>query len=132
MLILNQMNSNRLSTNLNRLDQEQLNLLKKDIEKLLNSPSNLEIKENGRVFNKSLNKYASGGVKIKVELIEKDGTIFKTFDSITNCANFLCLSITSIRNKIQKNQSIIIDNRVKNKKIYLNITKKNKNYYFFY
>jgi hypothetical protein len=49
-----------------------------------------------------LNLYASGGVKIKVELIDKEGLIFKSFDLITTCAKFLNLFITTIRNKNQK------------------------------
>jgi hypothetical protein len=110
-LILNQMNSYRLSTNSEKLDEDQLKLLQIDIEKLLNGPSNLEVKEDGRVFIKSLNRYASGGVKIKVELYDKDGLIFKSFDSITTCANFLGLSITTVRNKIQKDQTVLIDNQ---------------------
>jgi len=51
-----------------------------------------------------------GGIKIKVELCDKDGLIFKSFDSITSCADFLGLSITTVRNKIQKNQTVIVDN----------------------
>ena len=45
-----------------------------DIEKLLNGPSNLE--------EYLLSHYNSGGVKIKVELYNKDGLIFKSFDLI--------------------------------------------------
>jgi len=53
----------------------------KDIERLLSGPSNLEIKEDGRIFIKSLNKYYTGSGNIKVELLEKNGLVFKTFDS---------------------------------------------------
>lgn len=55
------MNSYRLSTNSEKLDSDLLNLLQLDIENLLSGPSNLEVKEDGRVFIKSLNRYASGG-----------------------------------------------------------------------
>ena len=57
-LILSQMNSKRLSTN--DLDRVERALLNTQIEKLLNGPSNFEIKEDGRVYIISLNKYLTG------------------------------------------------------------------------
>ena len=60
-LIISQMN-NRLSSNQDEnypvIDREQLYL---KINQLLNGPSNIEVKEDGRLFIKSLNRLKSPG-----------------------------------------------------------------------
>jgi hypothetical protein len=57
-------------------------LLQIEIDKLLNGPSNFEEREDGRIFIKSLNKYYSDRIKIKVELKDEDGNTLNTFESI--------------------------------------------------
>ena len=84
------MNNNRLSTN------EPLKINRtftpSEIEAILNGPSNYEKLEDGRRFNKSSNKYNFSRKNIKVELIDPQGLVFKTFNSITSCAEFLEVS----------------------------------------
>jgi hypothetical protein len=83
------MNNFRLSTYKNApVDIISLN---ERINILLNSPSNLE-KKDGRVFIKSLNKYYYDRKEISIHLIDKDGLVFQSFDSISRCASFLGLS----------------------------------------
>jgi len=60
-------------------------------DEILEGPSNYEIRE-GRIFIKSLNKYHSGRTKTKVELKDQEGLVFKTFDSMNKCAEFLGVS----------------------------------------
>ena len=110
-LILSQMNLNRLSSNKSRMSQTQIDALQIDIERLLGGPSNLEIKEDGRIFIKSLNKYYTGSGNIKVELLEKNGLVFNTFDSISDCAKFLGLAPRTVTTRLTKNQSVIVDNK---------------------
>jgi len=54
---------NRLSTS--KREAVYLNLLTKEIDNLLSEPSNLEIRENGRIFIMSLNRYKPGVSKRK-------------------------------------------------------------------
>lgn len=84
-LIISQMNNNRLSTSgLPRVDRAHLQI---EIDKLLSGPSNLEEKEDGRIFIKSLNRYLSTSAEIRVELQDENGNAIKIFDSAADCAN---------------------------------------------
>jgi hypothetical protein len=81
---------NRLSTT--KKEAIDLDLLTKDINSLLSRPSNLEIREDGRIFIKSLNRYKPGVSKnrrIKVKLQDELGIILKKFDTIKSCAEYL-------------------------------------------
>jgi len=110
-LILSQMNLKRSSTNETKLSQAQLEQLREDVEKLLSGPSNLEIKEDGRIFIKSLNKYYTGSGNIKVELQDLNGLVLYTFDSISECAKFVGLAPRTVTTRLQKNQQINVDNK---------------------
>jgi len=110
-LIFSQMNLNRLSSNKSRMSQAQKDALQLDIVRLLGGPSNLEIKEDGRVFIKSLNKYYTGSGNIKVELLEKNGLVFNTFDSISECAKFLGLAPRTVTTRLGKNQPVRVGNK---------------------
>ena len=105
------MNLNRLSSNKSRMSQAQKDALQLDIVRLLGGPSNLEIKEDGRVFIKSLNKYYTGSGNIKVELLEKNGLVFNTFDSISECAKFLGLAPRTVTTRLGKNQPVRVGNK---------------------
>ena len=104
------MNLNRSSTNATKMSQPQLDALKDDIVKLLTGPSNLEVKKDGRIFIKSLNKYYTGSGSIKVELQNKDGLVVNTFGSISECANFLGLAPLTVTTRLQKNKPILFNN----------------------
>jgi hypothetical protein len=105
------MNLKRSSINDTKLSQAQLEQLREDVEKLLSGPSNLEIKEDGRIFIKSLNKYYTGSGNIKVELQDLNGLVLYTFGSISECAKFVGLAPRTVTTRLQKNQSINVDNK---------------------
>jgi len=102
-LILSQMNENRLSTTGVKLVER--NFIESEVTKLLNGPSNYEIRE-GRIFIKSLNKYHSGRTKTKVELKDQEGLVFKIFDSMNKCAEFLGVSTHTVSKRIKNNSSV--------------------------
>lgn len=118
-LIISQMNNNRLSSNqdenLPLVGREQLYL---EINKLLNGPSNIEVKgasfppEQGRLFIKSLNRFYMGGFagKTEVQIISKDGLVFKTFSSLSDCAKILGISQPTAKNRLIKNQPFLFEN----------------------
>lgn len=105
------MNLNRSSLNPNKLTQIQLTKLRRDIDKLLSGPSNLEIKADGRIFIKSLNKYSTGGGNIKVDLIDQEGLLKDSFDSISECAKFLGLSAGTVTKRLRDNLPIKVGNQ---------------------
>lgn len=109
-LIISQMNNNRLSTNkgenLPKIEREQLYL---EINKLLNGPSNIEVKEEG-IFIKSLNYFSTGSGKIGVHIVSNQGLILKTFTSLSDCAKTLGVTQPTARNRLIKNQPFLFEN----------------------
>jgi len=112
--ILSQMNNNRLSTSGKpAIDRD---ILMRDIAKLL-SKSNYVVKEDGRIWIISQNKYlaqssGSGGKRKGVALLSPEGTIIKTFYSLTECGNFLGVTRKTITNKLAKGQAVLFDERL--------------------
>lgn len=110
-LIISQMNNNRLSSNQDEnlpiVGREQLYL---EINKLLNGPSNIEVKEEGRLFIKSLNRFYTGSGKTEVQIISNKGLVFKTFTSLSDCAKFLGISQPTAKNRLIKNQPFLFEN----------------------
>jgi len=110
-LIISQMNNSRLSTHcdasLPKVGREQLYF---EISKLLNGPSNIEVKEEGRLFIKSLNRFSASG-NTKVQIIEYSGLILNTFTSLTECAKFLGVSQTTVKNRLIENQLFLFENK---------------------
>ena len=106
-LILSQMNSKRLSTN--DLDIVDRALLNTQIEKLLNGPSNFEIKEDGRVYIISLNKYLTGGTRKPLLLTLKDsnGSVISTFSTRGECAKFLGVSAKTVTARVQGEKAFL-------------------------
>ena len=110
-LILSQMNNRRLSTNSShKIDRTTLT---NKVEKLLNEPSNLEIRENGKIWIKSLNRYKRGSnyKSIKVKLQESDGLVINTFNSISSCARFLGIVPSTAKVLLDNNKSILLNNK---------------------
>lgn len=106
------MNNNRLSTSSSpRVDRA---LLLKDIDLLLKGPlsSNLEKREDGRIWIKSLNKYYNDHAKIRVELKDLEGNVIKTFDSQADCAKYLGVTPSVVGRRIQANKSFSFDNKL--------------------
>lgn len=77
-LIMSQMNRRRSSTNPNRDSIVKREVLTEKIDKLLNSPSNLQIRENGRIFIISQKSFLKE-VRIALQLIDNKGNIISTF-----------------------------------------------------
>ena len=111
-LIFNQMNSRRLSTNPDKGKVVDRKLIYIEINKLLNAPSNFEIKEDGRIWIKSLNRYYSDGNNIKVQLKDKNGLIVNTFKSIASCAKFLEIHQATAKNRLQNNKAVLFNNKL--------------------
>ena len=88
------MNNYRLSTNKNTSENTVDRLcLQEKINKLLSKPSNFEIKEDGKIIIKSLNRYYYNNTKpVGVELQNENGLVVKTWNSITECAKNLNMS----------------------------------------
>ena len=105
------MNNNRLSSNQDEnypvIDREQLYL---KINQLLNGPSNIEVKEDGRLFIKSLNRFYTGSGKTEVQILsDKEGLVLKTFTSLSDCAKFLGLTQPTVKNRLIKNQAFLFE-----------------------
>jgi len=98
--ILSQMNNNRLSTKRSKLVIDRA-LLDSNINKLLEGPSNFEVKEDGRILIKSLNKYYSNHVKIRVELLDESGDIIRPFDSMADCVKYLNVTSMTVSKRLQ-------------------------------
>ena len=98
--ILSQMNENRLST-LGQLIVDRVELDLK-INKLLNKPSNYEMRE-GRIWIKYENRFKSeGGISKTLELRDDHDNILNTFKSIAECARFLNISPTWVSALVKK------------------------------
>jgi hypothetical protein len=109
-LIVGRMANDGLSSNHNenfpKIEREQLYL---EINKLLNGPSNIEVKEKG-IFIKSLNRFSTGSGKTGVQIISNLGIIFKTFTSLSDCAKFLGITQPTAKNRLIKNQPFLFEN----------------------
>jgi hypothetical protein len=106
------MNSSRLSTKSGKgsavVDRALLTL---EIDKLLKGPSNYEVREGGRIFIKSLNKYLSSNAKAKVEIQDEKGNTIKLFDSMADCAKFLGVARMTVTNKLLSGKPILFENK---------------------
>ena len=118
--LTNQMNNNRLTTSPKANVTDRIALLAQ-VDLLLEKPSNYEIREGGRIFIKSLNKYKGTSESVGVELIEKgkeaadNRGIIEIFDSLTDCAEFLMISPSAVYKRAHKGSQFLF----KNKLIYL-------------
>jgi hypothetical protein len=110
-LILSRMNLNRSYRNSAKLLSTKNEQLREDIKNLLAGPSNLEIRADGRIFIKSLNKYYKGAGNTKVDLLDENGLIFNSFASISECAKYLDLSASTVRDRLHSNQPICVANK---------------------
>lgn len=116
-LILSQMKNNKLSTNLisercgvnkSKVEREPLYL---EINRLLDGPSNIEVRKDGRLFIKSLNSFYKGREKTKVGLVDNDGLVFNTFSSLSDCAKFLGVTQPTVKNRLAKNQLFMYNSK---------------------
>lgn len=77
---------------------------------MLSGPSNYEVKENGSVFIKSLNKSLSlkARDKVSVEVQDENGNIINKFDSITSCAKFYDISRSTTHRRLRNNEPVVV------------------------
>jgi|SRR5947209_8409752 len=112
-LILKQMNNNRLSTNQNQSEAIDRTLLQIRINKILNEPSNFEIKEDGKIYIKSLDRYYYNNTKtVNVQLQNEHGLVIKTFNSITECAKDLGISKSGAQKRLNNNTQFVFDKKI--------------------
>lgn len=109
--IISQMNSNRLSTNSTHVlvDRAQLD---KDITEILAGPSNFEITASGEIKKIYSGRIMHQNVRKAVELINEEGEIFKSFDSVKQCAIFLNAALSSTYKQIKNNKPIYYENQI--------------------
>ena len=121
--LLNQMNNYRLSTN-KSIKSDRSELLSR-VDLLLNSPSNFEILEDGLLvlwsfgpkdqkthkLIKSKGTVFSNRSKTKVALYDKEGKLFKTFNSIVECSKFIGIHSVTVKQKIKLNKAINYENK---------------------
>ena len=102
--ILSKMNNNHLFTSkAPNLTSLAINLLLAYISKLLDGPSNYEIKGD-RVFIKSLNRFKGSPTSKEVQLLDAtSGDILPTFSSIAESAKFLGILPQTARLRVLKN-----------------------------
>lgn len=110
--IVGGMNNNRLTSNGSSISVEDKAVLNSNIEKLMQGPSNFELKEDGRIFIKSLNKYYSNKIKIRLELMDEKGRIIKSFSSADDCAKYLMVSPMTITLRLRKDKPFLFDNKM--------------------
>lgn len=109
--IYNQINNNRLSSNKIHSNTDSL-LLQKDIDRLLTLPSNFEVGEGGKVWIKSLNRYQSSAIKIKLALIDEKGLTLNSFNSVSSCSDFLGISRKTIMKRLNENKAVEFNNKL--------------------
>lgn len=109
-LILSQMNAKRLSNSKSKLVSREELLTK--IEELLSLPSNYEIKEEGRIWVISENKYYRDKNSIAVILQNGDGNVIeKPFETLTACAQSLGETRNLITRYMLKGEPLLINNK---------------------
>lgn len=109
------MNSRRLSTL--KLPTVDTACLDADILGLLSKPSNYDKREDG-VWIRSENKFLICGVVIAVQLLDQNGSILHSFDSITDCAKFLEKPRQTVSKWAQDSRTFLFkDNPVSLKKV---------------
>jgi len=98
-LISQRTNRNRLSTNLTK--PGEINIQERVLN-LLASPSNYEIKPDGKIWIKSLGVYLKGRGNISVEALDEKGILIDSFSSIKECALFFGVSERTIIRRLDK------------------------------
>lgn len=87
-LIISQMNSKRLSTYDRSYKDVDISLMQVRLNKLLSGPSNLEVREQGKIFIKSLKRFYSPRDSLTVQLQDENGLVIRTFDFLAEVARY--------------------------------------------
>lgn len=111
--IINQMNNRRLSSSSSFKNQEGARaLLQLEIDKLLSAPSNFEVREDGKIFIKSLKRYYFRGASISTQLQDVNGVVIETFKSLADCVKYLGISRAQATKKLHKNEPILFNSQL--------------------
>ena len=104
------MNSYRLTTNSNtKVDRA---FILSEIANLLSKPANYEIAKDGRTWIISEQRYLTEVKPKKVVLLTDDGTVIKSFESLTEAAKSLGYPKSTITYKFNKSQPILFDDKI--------------------
>lgn len=107
--ITNQMNNYRLSTFEPKVQSVPF---KAEVEELLNQPSNYEIKE-GKLFIISLNRFRIDNTSIPIKLVDLNtNESLNLFSSQLECANYLGVARSTVKNRVLKGQSFLFKDRL--------------------
>jgi hypothetical protein len=106
--ICNRMNQNRLSTN-QISNNKDLNLENK-IKDFLDAPSNYEKHPNGKIFIKSSGLYLKGRGNINVKMVNEQGLLVHSFDSILDFSSFFNLIPRTILRKLDNGENVTFKN----------------------
>lgn len=104
-LIVNRMNSNRLSTNLTVIRKESYSLDDK-VLKLLSTPSNNEVQSDGKILIKSSGTHLRGRGNVGVKVLDDKGIVIYNFDSIKDCALFFNVHSRTINRRLEKDSIV--------------------------
>jgi len=103
-LIAKTMNNNRLTTNLaltgEPLDSSSFMEVKERALKLLSSPSNYELQPDGKILIKSLGTYFKGRGNVGVRVLDEEGELIYSFNSIKDCALFFNVHSRTINRRL--------------------------------
>ena len=108
-LILSQMNTKRLSTHNSKLVDRKV--LQVKIEELLVLPSNYEIKEDGRIWIFSENRYSDKN-GVGVILQDESGDVVNSFESLRVCAQVLGQTINLVTRFMLKDKPLWLNNKL--------------------
>ena len=103
-LIAKTMNNNRLTTNLaltsDPLDSSSFMEVKERALKLLSSPSNYELQPDGKILIKSSGTYFKGRGNVGVKVLDEEGELIYSFNSIKDCALFFNVHSRTINRRL--------------------------------
>jgi hypothetical protein len=109
------MNNNRLSTNIKNLDSSLLpeqvlknKLLDEKVKELLNSPSNFELQNDGKILIKSEQTYWKGRVNVAIEVFDKSGLLLYTFENVKMTTEFFNVKIHIIRSRLNTGKPLLV------------------------
>ena len=84
----------------------------KKVKNLLASPSNYELKSDGKILIKSTGTYLKGRGNIGVNVFNKDGKLMYEFNSIKECALFFKVSDRTINRRLDKGYLVEYENQI--------------------
>lgn len=110
------MNNNRLSSNVkkNFFNENLANYVSvvKDIDKLLQLPSNLEVTSEGKVWIKSEQRYLKGRGSVAIAVLDESGVLVNSFYNLESAASYFNTPKHLIKYRLDTGKSIKLDGKV--------------------